>query len=352
MVRPPKQLEALLDDFVCVRVTDMRGVDLERYAFDFDLTFSVLVMDSGGRVLHRYGGRDERGADTWLSVASLIRLLRRSQAEASRDPAAKSSSSPQVPGPRIEEIPSFKKRDRGECIHCHSVNTSLYEQARDAGTLTEDWIWKYPTPARIGVDLDRDEQERITAVRADSPAADAGLRVGDRVLSIGEVPVASATDVMYALERAPGEACRLTVSVQRGLDRREFPLELPAGWKRGSPREFAWRPTKWALTPAPGFGGPRLTPDELASLGLGRDAFAFRVQYLVTWGDNRRYGHAAARAGLREGDVVVALDGRGDFHSIEHFHAWWRLEVDFGQEVTIDILRAGHPMTLRLIAIP
>ncbi len=350
MVRPSKTLNALLESFVCVRVTDMRGVDLSRFDFDFDLTFAVLTMDGAGQVYHRYGGRDERGAETWLSEASLERTLEVTLLEheaAAPMPAVE----PREPL-RLEEVASFKKRDKGECIHCHSVNTSLYEEARDKPGFDVNWIWKHPTPARIGIDLDRDDQRLVTAVEVGSSAALAKLFVGDRLVSVGGVSVATASDLMFALDRTSPQAGKLELVIERKGVQQGLTLSLKSDWKRATPREFAWRPTKWALTPAPGFGGPQLSPEELAGLGLARERFAFRVQYLVTWGDTRRFGQAAAMAGVREGDVVLSVGGKSNFDSIDHFHAWWRLRVQPGQDIAIELLREGEPVQVSLRAIP
>lgn len=355
MVRPSKSLAKLLDEFICVRVTDMRGVNLARYDFDFDLTFALLAMDVDGQVYHRYGGRDERGADTWLSGASLEHMLEASlnehdaRAELRANGRAKEAAAPQPL--RIEEVPSFKKRDRGECIHCHSVNTSLYEEALNAERLTLDWIWKQPSPTRVGIDLERDDQQLVKRVDEGSAAAAADVQVGDRLILVGDTRIASASDVMHALDKAPAEGGKLALVLERAGERVSTDLDLASGWKRGTPREFAWRPTKWAMLPAPGFGGPELNATERKQLGLDAEGFLFRVQYMVTWGDNRRYGQAAGKAGLRVGDVVLSVDGRTDFDSIEHFHAWWRLTVPFGKSVPIRVLRDGEERTIHLVAL-
>lgn len=350
MGRPSSELAELFERFVLLRVTDMRGVDLARFRFDHDLTLALLVMDGEGRVLHRYGGRDERGPERWLNEASFEAFLR-----AGLDSFAERETLPapleQAPL-RLEDVPSFAKRDKGACIHCHSVNTSLYEEARDAGELDRDWIWRYPSPLRIGLDLDPSDQRRVSSLRTGGAAAVAGVEVGDRLVRLAETPTATASDVMHALEQASPGATRLELEVERDSKRHVLTLDLGAGWKRTSPREFAWRPLKWALTPAPGFGGPRLGAEELAALELAPEAFAFRITYLVTWGDNQRYGRAAARAGLREGDVVTAVDGRNDFDSVEHFHAWWRLRVEPGQLVEVTILREGERREVSLEALP
>ena len=49
MVREPSQeLIAATAPFQCVRVTDMSRVDLDTFAFDYDLTLSVLLLSLDG----------------------------------------------------------------------------------------------------------------------------------------------------------------------------------------------------------------------------------------------------------------------------------------------------------------
>lgn len=383
---------------------DMRGVDLERYVFDTDLTFAVLWMNADGTVYHRYGGRDVRGAEHWLSPASLEAGMRASLAAHTRygseEPGRIDPVDPDATPPTplyMEQIPAYQKRDKGACIHCHSVQPARYEEELAAGTWDLAKTWRYPPPTRVGFDLGRDEQRLVTFVDEGSAAARAGLAVGDRLVSIGAQSIATASDVMFALDGFPSGGGELRLSYERARevpeDQAEAPrskdqagateaggqagprnepaarepelrtttLRLDEGWKTGTAFEFSWRPFKWGLTPAPGFGGPQLGRGELERLGLieprsdGTLPFAFRVQYLVTWGDNARFGQAAARAGLRVGDVVAALTGadgqRASLRSVDHFHAWWRLTRQAGERVSIEVLRSNERLTLELVVL-
>ncbi|MFT5153328.1 MAG: hypothetical protein ACI841_003328 [Planctomycetota bacterium] len=350
---------------MCLRVTDMRGVDLERFPFDFDLTFAALTMHPDGRVYHRYGGRDERDPDHWLTLASFKRVLEQSEqdhrayAQSLTGLVRKPAMGPKTSKPlHIEGVPSYKKRDKGACIHCHSVLPALYEEQIKLGSWTDMQRWRYSSPTRIGLDLDRDDQQLIVRIAAASPAAKAGLRVGDRLQSFGSAMVVTASDVMFQLDRFPADGGRLDVELKRGQQKVETALELEADWKRGTPLEFSWRPFKWGLTPAPGFGGPQLDRDALLRLDLitaGHSAslpFAMRVNYLVTWGENRRYGQAVMQAGLRKGDIVLALAGKSDFASVNHFHSWWRLTREAGQTVAIEVLRGEKRLTFEVDVLP
>lgn len=325
----------------------MRGVDLRRWTFDWDLTFTAVAAHADGTILHRYGGRDDRGADHWLGEASLASFLRAGLlAHAKHEPVPEPTGYEPLP---LDAVPAFAKRDRGACIHCHSVQPAFRIEAQESGAWSMDQLWAYPAPNRIGIDLQREEQQLVTAVVDGSPAAKAGLKVGDLILRVGGVPVATATDVMFALDLLPAGGSTVQVlASSKGEPVRTLELPLPKGWKVATPRQFAWRPSKWGLAPAPGFGGPVLGAKALAEAGLPEATFAFRVGYLVTWGENQRWGQAAARAGIREGMTVLGTRGMRDFDSIDHFHAWWRLTVKPDSTVPVVIWKDGKEVEIHL----
>jgi len=330
----------------------MRGVDLNRYAFDFDLTFGALLMHADGHVYHRYGGRDHRSASRWLSASSFESLLEHTLGDHAeyQVPSVLAQRLPL----RIETLPSFKKRDKGACIHCHSVYPAFYEEQLAAGSWQRRDVWKHPSPLRIGLDLDRDDQRRIVQLRPGSQVAEAGLRVGDRLLAMNGTEVMTASDVMFELEQLPWKGGPLAFSWERAGEQHQKAIPLAPGWKRGSPLEFSWRPSKWGLHPAPGFGGQQLSPEERLAADIPESAdgdFALRVTYMVTWGENKRFGEAAGKAGLREGDVLYQVAGRRDFATPDHLHAWWRLTRKVGDEVELRLMRkgSGHLLLLKVI---
>ncbi len=323
----------------------MRGVDLRRWKFDWDLTFTAVAAHADGTIFHRYGGRDHRGADHWLGEASMAAFLGAGlQAHGKHVPVAGTGEYEPLP---LDSVPAFAKRDRGECIHCHSVNPALRIEAQEAGTWSLDELWTNPAPDRIGIDLDVADQQVVTHVMEGSPSAEAGLKVGHRILRVGDVEVATASDMMFALDQLPFDATAVQVLAARANGpARTFDLVLPKNWKAATPRQFAWRPSKWGLAPAPGFGGPVFDAKSLKEAGLPEGTFAFRVQYLVTWGENQRWGKAAARAGIREGMTVLGTKDMRDFESIDHFHAWWRLTVKPNSEVAVVTWKDGRELEL------
>ena len=79
-------------------MTNLKGVDLSTYLFDFDLTFAALLMNADGTVYHRYGGRDETSSMTFLGMPSFVRLLQQGLAshQAHRTPSSMTDSSPSM----------------------------------------------------------------------------------------------------------------------------------------------------------------------------------------------------------------------------------------------------------------
>jgi membrane-associated protease RseP (regulator of RpoE activity) len=261
--------------------------------------------------------------------------------------AGSSAVPPARPARTLDDLPAWREKMQArpkplDCYHCHFVFDAERHQALRDGVWRPDMIWRWPTPGQVGLTLDAVEQERVVSVRADSPAARAGLRAGDRLLTIDGQRVLSGSDVSWALERARGGARALALAWTRGDARLEGALELAAGWEVGDALTLSWRPSKWQLVPSPGFGGPALSAGDKQRLGLAPETFALRVDYLVTWGPEARFGEEARRAGVRKGDVVLGVNGHTSFESHDHFQAWWRLNLQPGATAHVDLLRAGE----------
>ena len=82
-------------------------------------------------------------------------------------------------------------------------------------------------------------------------------------------------------------------------------------------------------------------------LSIDAATFAFRVDYLVDWGEHAHRGRTARAAGLQKNDVVVAFAGKSDFLSMDHFHAWVALTCNAGADTEIVVLRGKKRRVLR-----
>ena len=351
MARGSQELDEAAADYVCVRITNLRDWDLHFARFDFDLTFAAMLMHADGTVYHRYGGRGPNDASEYLSLASLARLLRdtlgehRAYAKAPAPPAAR------APLPAIDLPVLQQKQQQGQridCVHCHTVNDAEHVDAVLGKRWQREQLWKFPDPARIGLTLDREYQALVKAVAPDSPAAKAGIGPGDTLLSLGaQRSVRTFSDVQWALHAAEFGDTELPLRFRSGKEEVAAKMRLRDGWKRCAPEDYAWRPYKWNLSPSAGFGGPALDAAAKGKLGIDATAFAFRVGYLVDWGEHAHRGRAAREAGLQKGDVVVAFAGKHDFLSMDHFHAWVALTCTAGANTEIVVLRGKERHVLR-----
>ena len=127
----------------------------------------------------------------------------------------------------------------------------------------------------VGVDM---EHLAVAGVRADSPAAGAGLRAGDVVEEVGGRPVGSWAELLAALREQDGP--EVTVAYRRGVQRRTARVRLDGG--NFDADDYVWR-----LFPGPpGFSqlmGPEVRLGPVKALGWGfRETFGFLAQTYST----------------------------------------------------------------------
>src|SRR5262245_1249864 len=111
----------------------MRKVDIDAYRFDFDLTLAILLMNGDGTIYHRYGGRDHASPTSWISMSSLVRLMRDTQGE--HEAYAKNPSPPpQRPRRTIMDLEPFARRVAKkdvDCVHCHMIHPAEREARQE-----------------------------------------------------------------------------------------------------------------------------------------------------------------------------------------------------------------------------
>jgi len=157
----------------------------------------------------------------------------------------------------------------------------------------------------------------VGQVRLDGPAAAAGLQRGDQIVRVGDRSVADTEELQIALIREFTDDGVIPLRVRRDGSERSLTLRVAADRR--------------AMT-EPGM----LLP------GLGFD--------LATWNANTLIhdvpvGSAGARAGLRAGDRVLAVDGQPVVNSTE-FVAM--VNAAPGRDISIEVERAGE--RLRIVA--
>ncbi len=296
----------------------------------------VFFLNADEKVYARYGGRDAKSPDSRQSLAGLrytMQSVLAMHAGAEKAFAPKSGDAP-----LFLRDTAFSRRG-GRCMHCHQVKEVLNAELEKKGKWSRDLVWRYPLPENIGLTLEVDRGNVVKEVTGNSPAAAAGLQVGDVVRRLNGVPVHSFADAQYALDKAP-RAGTIPISWRRGDDVREGQLALAEGWRK---TDLSWRPSMQRLIPSARLFGDDLTPEEKKALGLSSRQLAFRQKDPVS--------SQAQAAGVRPGDIILGINGQSPEMDILDFLRYVRRSYLVGDRVTVNLLRDGRrldlPMTLR-----
>src|SRR5262245_39801541 len=290
-----------------------------------DLTWAALFLNADGHIYGRYGGRDALGADTRNTLAGLRYAL---EAALAAHRAKGESAPPRTTTPLImEKVPAYKAYAKNGCIHCHQAKEILRVQADRDGGWDPQTRWVYPLPENIGITLDLNKGDAVKTIAAASPAAQAGIRAGDTLVSVNGRPVHSFADVQFALHKAPVRGA-LSVSWQHDGQPRQAELQLADGWKKTN---ITWRPSLMDLVPSLPLFGVDVTPQEKRSLGAASARLAFRQEAPAP--------PSAKKLGVVEGDVILGVDGLALEMTVDQFLAFIRRNYLQGDRVTLNLMR-------------
>lgn len=313
-------LGTLLDRFVCVRVINANALDLARFQFDFDLSFTAMVFHGDGTVLGRYGSWVHQ-ADPLEEATDGFRRALSAALELHRGyPGNRASLAGKQAGPSPYATPIDMPTLQGKyqrqldwdgkvvqsCVHCHQIGDALREAHRQRKErIPARLIFPFPEPMTLGLDLATDQVARVKRVVPGSPADRAGLEAGDELLALAGQPLISIADVSWALHQAP-DAASLAATYRRGDTVTHTNLELADGWRMQS--DNSRRVGTWGMR-AMALGGlqlQELDPEERRKHAIPASELALRVRHAGEYGQ-----HATAKkAGFRKDDVLVSVAGR------------------------------------------
>jgi serine protease Do len=178
-------------------------------------------------------------------------------------------------------------------------------QLRSTGRVTRGWLGVQIQPVTReladALGLERAQGALVADVVPKSPAADAGIQVGDVILAHGGKPVGELRDLTGAVAGSP-IGSRLTLAIAREGKSVELPVTI-AELKEDEP---APRPAVKETPPPSGASGLRLTM--LSPALRRRFSIPGEVQGVLVTGVAET--SAAAELGLQPGDVIEQVNGR------------------------------------------
>lgn len=317
--RPSALASAVRDALTTTREVEprffgsLKGVDLSRYAFDYDLPLAALAQTPIGVTVSRWG---HEGA----TVASFSHWLRRvTKAPWPHTVVSKPQTLP-------ERYARFASTPRAAltCYHCHYAHDAQLETRRSVGTFTKRELFRYPPPSCLGIAL---ADDGVTVAKG------SGLvRAQDRVLALNGAPLYSEADLRFGLDPLPDTGATVALTVERKGRRHALTLRPPAGWRT---YDISARPSQGAIPPILGFWEEPVA---------GSKTLALKVSFLFP-GEKWR----ASQGDLRLGDVIVGVDGKTlPAMSARQFHSWFRLNKEVGQSADLTVVRVGKRLVVTI----
>jgi hypothetical protein len=348
-MQPDRELEVIEKQFVCVRVIQTNGLNLNLFQYDYDMSWASMFLNADGTIYGRYGSRNASGpgSDSLLSAEAFQNAAERALDLHKAYPGNKAPLAAKT-GPRSEyahprEIPGLgdkpaKAMARQECIHCHMVREFALRAKWEEGRLSEADLRVYPMPEQIGLTMDLNDGLLVKAVRANSPAAEAEILAGDELVSLNNQPLISMADIQWVLHTAPAES-ELPATLRRKGQTLQRTISLSGDWKKS---DIAWRASSWYGL-RQGVKFDPLANEEKERRGIEADSLA-----LVVKGMYGKGGPKVQQAGLRMNDVIVAVDGRTESMNESDFLAYLRLSHGPEDSVKFTVLRGDgrHELTI------
>ena len=314
-----QELFPVLDQFVCVRVINANSLDLARFQFDYDLSFSTMFFNGDGTIYGRYGSwshqKDAQDTTTagYRRAMEAVLALHRTYPEGKAALAGKTGSP--MPFKTAVEIPLLAGKYQRDldwegkvvqsCVHCHQIGDAIRATYRDQKkAIPDQWIYPMPPPDTLGLVLAPDQIAKVTSVTPGSAAEKAGIQAGDELSSFAGQPLISIADIAWVLHGAP-ESGAVDAVVKRAGAEKKVSIPLEPHWR--SKADMSRRVATWPMR-GMAFGGMvlvDLTDEERQQRGLGKDSLA-----LFAKGVGQHGKHAAAKnAGFQKEDVLVEFAG-------------------------------------------
>ena len=313
-----KELQPLLDKFICVRVINANALDLSLFQFDYDLSFSTIFFNGDGTVYGRFGSwmhqKNSAEGSTASYKAALDGALKLHANYPSNKDSLRGKQGASMPVNDPLQLPQLAGKYKREldwegkvvqsCVHCHQVSDAIRAMHREKKeSIPQKWVYPMPSPETIGLTFFPQFPTRVMRVAEGWPGEKSGFLPGDEILELAGQPIISEADLAWILHNSDTRTT-LNAKVQRDGSDKTLKLELPPGWRSKS--DISRRVGTWAMR-AMATGGMLLKdlPDEdRAKHNLSKHQLALIAEHVGEYGE-----HAAAKkAGFRKGDILIEID--------------------------------------------
>ena len=335
------------ESFIPLRIVEMKSVPLDLFRFDHDLNWAAMFISADGVIYGRYGTQSSKGPDAYNSIDSLEAAMRRVLVLHKNVDRYRAALAGKQPGPTdyktALDMPGMRNREklkrpteRSNCIHCHMIHDAENRQWVNENNWSVERLWRFPHPEVIGLKIHADDGRRIDDVLAESVAAKAGMRAGEEIRLVNGQPMISIADMQWVLHNLGNGAGTLSIKT----DKDSYELSLPANWKQLT--DWAWRGSVWSSPPVLRTWAPHLTSEQKKARGLSENQLALLVKWI-----NRKEkgGREVFKAGIREGDVILAIGDRSDNMTTREFQAHLKTTCKIGDSIELKILRGKKEMT-------
>ncbi len=342
------ELKKLTDRFVCVRLIQMGGVDLETFQFDPFLSWSIFFMNGDKTIYGRFGRahpqtkRNEKDSNPNHTEAGLKAAMGRAleiHGAYTKDPAAMSKALAGKTGPKprwryANKNPAARKYKRlkriksGEkgCMHCHEVQRTLIDSYfMKRIRVTDKMLWMYPRPHVLGLTLNNRACATVTGVAGGSVASKAGVRAGDEIVSLHGQPLVSIADVQWVLHNFPDDGGAMAVEIKRGDKTQLLTMHLQPGWRLAE--DWVWR-----------YRVAGYSSWMWAGVSFEDSANGVRVlNRAPAW---FKRANREPKRKLQKGDLIVSVDGRTDMDR-SALLAYLMRDKKLGSTVKLVVMRNG-----------
>jgi serine protease Do len=274
-VRGDNAILELCKEFVLLRMTQMRGVNIALFEYDYDMTWMSFFLDADSRIYSRYGSRDSTASDSHNTPGGLLNTMREVLA-LHKEASAKPKPAHVPPkAMRPSDIPAYQKMYANACGRCHMLNEAKWEQLRMDGTMKQGAFFLYPLPENVGIKLDLTKGNRIKEIVKGSFADNSGLKPHDTIRFANDIRVLTTADMQYVLDKLEPDS-KLTLAVERDGKAFKAVLELSGNWRAS---DVSWRKSVRIRSFHNNFirNLASLTADEKDRLGINRANIAYRL---------------------------------------------------------------------------